>query len=158
MATKPALLVEVETDGGLIGLGEAAHFGGPLASTRTVIEGELRDHLLGEDPREIERLWERMHQRAYKHARAGLLIAAMSGIDIALWDLRGKMIFPAHPLMGDLAREPLLVDTTGHLELSDRPGLGVELDPRVVAKYRADRSSGRLQRCAHFLTVSTYAH
>src|SRR3990172_5074307 len=80
MATKPALLVEVETDDGLIGLGEAAHFGGPLRSTQVVIEGELRDHLVGEDPRDIERLWEQMHQRAYKHARGGLLIAAMSGI------------------------------------------------------------------------------
>ncbi len=91
LATKPALLVEVETEDGLVGLGEAAHFGGPLRSTRTVIEGELREHLLGEDPREIERLWAQMHQRAYKHARGGLLIAAMSGIDIALWDLRGKL-------------------------------------------------------------------
>jgi len=91
MATKPALLVEVETDDGLVGLGEAAHFGGPLRSTATVIESELREHVLGEDPREIERLWERMHQRAYKHARGGLVIAAMSGIDIALWDLRGKL-------------------------------------------------------------------
>lgn len=92
MATKPALLVEIETDDGLIGLGEAAHFGGPLRSTQAVIEGELREHLVGEDPREIERLWERMHQRAYKHARGGLLIAAMSGMDIALWDLRGKLV------------------------------------------------------------------
>jgi L-alanine-DL-glutamate epimerase-like enolase superfamily enzyme len=91
MATKPALLVEVETDEGLVGLGEAAHFGGPLRSTAAVIEGELRAHILGEDPRDIERLWERMHQRAYKHARGGVVIAAMSGIDIALWDLRGKL-------------------------------------------------------------------
>jgi L-alanine-DL-glutamate epimerase-like enolase superfamily enzyme len=91
MATKPALLVEVETDEGLVGLGEAAHFGGPLRSTAAVIEGELRDHVVGEDPRDLERLWERMHQRAYKHARGGVVIAAMSGIDIALWDLRGKL-------------------------------------------------------------------
>ncbi len=105
MATKPALLVEVETDDGLVGLGEAAHFGGPLRSTQTVIEGELRDHLLGEDPREIERLWERMHQRAYKHARGGVLIAAMSGIDIALWDLRGKMSgMPLWRLLGGYRR------------------------------------------------------
>jgi D-arabinonate dehydratase/D-galactarolactone cycloisomerase len=39
MATKPALLVEVETDDGVVGLGEAAHFGGPLRSTQVVIEG-----------------------------------------------------------------------------------------------------------------------
>ena len=105
MATKPALLVEVETDDGLIGLGEAAHFGGPLRSTQVVIEGELRDHLLEEDPRDIERLWEQMHQRAYKHARGGLLIAAMSGIDIALWDLRGKMTgMPLWRLLGGYRR------------------------------------------------------
>ncbi len=101
MATKPALLVEVETDDGLIGLGEAAHFGGPLQSTRVVVEGELREHLLGEDPRDIERAWERMHQRAYKHARGGVVIAAMSGIDIALWDLRGKLAgMPLWRLLG----------------------------------------------------------
>src|SRR5688572_5770220 len=78
MATKPALLVEVETSDGLVGIGEAAHFGGPLVSTRTVIEQELRAHLLGEDPRDIERLWEAMHQRAYKHARGGVLVAAIA--------------------------------------------------------------------------------
>jgi L-alanine-DL-glutamate epimerase-like enolase superfamily enzyme len=105
MATKPALLVEVETDEGLVGVGEAAHFGGPLRSTRTVIDGELRDHLLGEDPRDVERLWEQMHQRAYKHGRGGILIAAMSGIDIALWDLRGKMAgLPLWRLLGGYRR------------------------------------------------------
>ena len=49
-----------------------------------------------------------------------------------------EMVFPAHPLMEELAREPLVVDRTGHIELSERPGLGVEFDPRVVAKYRVD--------------------
>jgi L-alanine-DL-glutamate epimerase-like enolase superfamily enzyme len=101
MATKPALLVEVETDDGLVGLGEAAHFGGPLSSTQAVIEGELRTHLVGEDPRDIERLWQQMHQRGYKHGRGGILIAAMSGIDIALWDLRGKLAgLPVWRLLG----------------------------------------------------------
>jgi D-arabinonate dehydratase len=105
MATKPALLVEVETDTGLVGLGEAAHFGGPLVSTATVIEQELRPNLLGQDPREVERLWELMHRRAYKHARGGIVIAAISGIDIALWDLRGKMAgMPLWRLLGGYRR------------------------------------------------------
>lgn len=106
MATKPALLVEVETEDGLVGLGEAAHFGGPLRSTQVVIEGELREQLLGEDPREIERLWEQMHQRAYKHGRGGILVAAISGIDIALWDLRGKLAGqPLWRLLGGYRQE-----------------------------------------------------
>ena len=101
MATKPALLVEVETDQGLIGLGEAAHFGGPMASTAQVIEHELRNYLIGQDPRNIEYLWEMMLRRAYKHARGGIVIAAISGIDIALWDLRGKMAgMPLWQLLG----------------------------------------------------------
>lgn len=69
-------------------------------------------------------------------------LAAMSGIDIALWDLRGKMaemVFPAHPLMAELVKELLIVDHTGHIELSDRPDLGLELDPLVVARYRVTR-------------------
>ena len=101
MATKPALLVEIETDQGLVGLGEAAHFGGPMASTSQVIEHELRNYLIGQDPRNIEYLWEMMHRRAYKHARGGIVIAAISGIDIALWDLRGKIAgMPLWQLLG----------------------------------------------------------
>ncbi|MCG6928955.1 MAG: mandelate racemase/muconate lactonizing enzyme family protein [Desulfofustis sp.] len=101
MATKPALLVEVETDRGLVGLGEAAHFGGPMASTAQVIEHELRDYLIGQDAGNIEYLWEKMHRRAYKHARGGIVIAAISGIDIALWDLRGQQAgMPLWKLLG----------------------------------------------------------
>jgi L-alanine-DL-glutamate epimerase-like enolase superfamily enzyme len=40
--------------------------------------------------------------------------------------------------MEALVTEPLVVDRTGHIELSDRPGLGLDLDPRIVAKYRVD--------------------
>jgi L-alanine-DL-glutamate epimerase-like enolase superfamily enzyme len=70
-----------------------------------VIEDELRDHLRGEDPRDIERLWEQTHQRAYKHGRGGILLAAMSGIDIALWDIRGKLTgLPLWRLLGGYRR------------------------------------------------------
>lgn len=101
MSTKPALLVEVRTDEGVTGIGEAAHFGGPLISTRVAIEEELKYHILGEDPLQVEMLWERMHQRSYKHARGGLIIAAISGIDIALWDIKGKVAgLPVYKLLG----------------------------------------------------------
>jgi L-alanine-DL-glutamate epimerase-like enolase superfamily enzyme len=49
-----------------------------------------------------------------------------------------EMVFPAHALMAELVKEPLAVDASGHIELSDRPGLGLELDPAVVAKYRVE--------------------
>jgi L-alanine-DL-glutamate epimerase-like enolase superfamily enzyme len=49
-----------------------------------------------------------------------------------------EMVFPAHPLMADLVKDPLLVDATGSIELNDRPGLGLELNPEIVAKYRVE--------------------
>jgi len=84
MATKPCLLVLISTDEGVSGLGESAHFGGPLVVLKTVIEEELKPHILGEDPLDTERIWEIMHKRSYKHGRGGILISAMSGIDVAL--------------------------------------------------------------------------
>ena len=139
MATKPALLVEVETSAGLVGLGEAAHFGGPLVSTRTVIEQELRPHIVGEDPRDIERLWETMHQRAYKHARGGLLVAAISGIDIALWDLRGKLAgMPVWRLLGGYRRRVPAYATGGfYAEGKGRAELAAEMRAYVAHGFRA---------------------
>lgn len=132
MATKPALLVEVETDQGLVGLGESAHFGGPMASTAQVIEHELRDYLIGQDPRNIEFLWEMMHKRAYKHARGGVVIAAISGIDIALWDLRGKMAgMPLWRLLGGFRQRVPAYATGGFYS----EGKGVKELTREMAAY-----------------------
>ena len=140
MATKPALLVEVETDDGLVGLGEAAHFGGPLSSTQAVIEGELRAHLVGEDPRDVERLWEQMHQRAYKHARGGILIAAMSGIDIALWDLRGKMAgMPLWRLLGGYRRRVPAYATGRVLRRGEGRSRAVRRDGGAIAGTASGR-------------------
>lgn len=139
MATKPALLVEVETDAGVIGLGEAAHFGGPMASTAQVIEHELKPYLLGEDPGEIERLWERMHRRAYKHARGGIVIAAISGIDIALWDIRGKVAnMPVWRLLGGYRKRVPAYATGGfYSEGKGIDALVAEMRGYVDAGFRA---------------------
>jgi len=139
MASKPALLVEVETDTGLVGLGEAAHFGGPLVSTATVIEQELRPHLLGQDPRETERLWELMHRRAYKHARGGIVIAAISGVDIALWDLRGKLAgMPLWRLLGGYRRRVPAYATGGfYAEGKGVPELADEMRAYCRHGFRA---------------------
>jgi D-galactarolactone cycloisomerase len=74
-----------------------------------------------------------IHGSAVAVAAAVHLLGAVSNGSIA------EMVFPAHPLMSELVREPLVVDNTGHIELPERPGLGMELDPKVVAKYRVDR-------------------
>jgi L-alanine-DL-glutamate epimerase-like enolase superfamily enzyme len=73
-----------------------------------------------------------IHGSAVAVAAAAHLLGAVPNASLA------EMVFPAHPLMADLVKEPLLVDRTGDLELGDRPGLGVELDREVVQRYRAD--------------------
>jgi L-alanine-DL-glutamate epimerase-like enolase superfamily enzyme len=98
---RQALLVQIETDEGIVGLGESAVWGGPHSTTMSVIEHELRPLLIGEDPRFIEGLWAKMYEQSMMHGRRGLLLAAIGGIDIALWDIMGKLAgLPLYQLFG----------------------------------------------------------
>ena len=139
MKNKPALLVQVFTDDGLIGIGEAAHFGGPMSSTAHVIEQELKPYLVGKDPINTEFLWDLMHKRAYKHGRGGIVIAAMSGIDIALWDLKGKVTgLPCWRLMGGYRKRVPAYATGGfYSESKNLEALADEMQAYVDAGFRA---------------------
>jgi L-alanine-DL-glutamate epimerase-like enolase superfamily enzyme len=99
MQTKrDALLVEVETDEGLVGLGEAGTGGGV---TETVITKVLAPMLIGQDPLMIEALWQTMYARTRQYGRRGIVMHGISGIDIALWDLAGKVAkLPVYRLLG----------------------------------------------------------
>jgi L-alanine-DL-glutamate epimerase-like enolase superfamily enzyme len=101
LPSRSVVLTRVETDEGISGIGEAAYFGGPPMITKMIIEKELADYLIGEDPLNIERLWETMYQRSIKHGRKGAIIASMSGIDIALWDIKARSVgIPLYRLLG----------------------------------------------------------
>ena len=80
------ILVAVDTDRGLTGYG----VGGGGAAGIHVVKTVLRDALLGEDPADVEGLWRTMHGATLPFGRKGLAIMALSGADLALWDLRGK--------------------------------------------------------------------
>src|SRR5207244_6792466 len=97
-ARRGALLVEIETDERVIGIGEAGVGGG---STRDVIEKQLRPMLIGEDPLLLEALWQKMFARTRQYGRRGIVMNAISGIDIALWDIAGKVAgLPLYRLLG----------------------------------------------------------
>jgi len=97
-AQRAALLVEIETDSGIVGIGEAGIGGGVTA---TVIEKSLKPLLVGEDPLLIEHLWQKMFARTRQYGRRGVFLHAISGIDIALWDIAGKLAkLPVYKLLG----------------------------------------------------------
>jgi len=97
-ARRGSLLVEIETDERVIGIGEAGVGGGATAS---VIERVLRPMLIGEDPLLMEGLWQKMFARTRQFGRRGIVMNAISGIDIALWDIAGKVArLPLYRLLG----------------------------------------------------------
>ena len=101
-----ALLVRVRTDDGLEGIGETdaspevvkAIIDAPFSHN---VAGGLRGMLIGENPLEAERLWQKMYRGTMYFGRTSVTIAAMAGIDMALWDLKGKHFGePIHRLLG----------------------------------------------------------
>jgi L-rhamnonate dehydratase len=105
-----SILVEIKTTGGLTGYG----LGGGGSAAVHVIQNHLKDFLLNADPANIELLWEQMYQSSIFYGRKGLAIHAISGIDLALWDLAGKAAGkPVYQLLGGATKERVPVYLTG---------------------------------------------
>lgn len=101
MPARPTLLVRVHTDAGITGLGEAAAYGGSLDSMEAVICNELRAIVVGEDPFAVERIWSKMATRPHQRGRRGMLMMAISGVDIAIWDIVAQALkTPLYRLLG----------------------------------------------------------
>ncbi len=114
-------LVEIETDSGLVGLGEAKAAVGNLGhygAIVTVIREELAPVLVGRDPRDITAIWELLYSGSRAHyalregrtfptvGRRGITMSAISGVDIALWDLLGRSLGqPVWRLLGGRCRD-----------------------------------------------------
>lgn len=105
--TAKQVLVRVTTDDGLVGWGECFAYGAPLAIVNVVDEA-LGPLLIGEDPSAIEALTRRMHQALMIWGRRGLGMFAVSGVELALWDLAGKARgVPVYTLLGGLVTPKL---------------------------------------------------
>jgi L-alanine-DL-glutamate epimerase-like enolase superfamily enzyme len=98
------VLVRVATDAGLVGWGEAFALGAPLAVCEVIHEA-LRPLLLGEPAGDRERLVDRLHRATLLFGRRGLGMFAISGVELALWDLAGLARgVPVYELLGGLAQ------------------------------------------------------
>ena len=96
------LLVKVETDAGIYGLGESGAWGF-LEASGSAIE-KFGRYLVGEDPLRIEHHWQYMYR--FSHFRGAAIMGALSAIDIALWDIMGKHFdTPVHQLLGGKVRD-----------------------------------------------------
>ncbi|MFN3850251.1 MAG: mandelate racemase/muconate lactonizing enzyme family protein [Spirosomataceae bacterium] len=131
-------LVVVTTENGLQGFGEAkAAVGssGVCASIVSCIENEIKPILIGQDARNISRIWEIVYNGSRDHyalsrgrkfpilGRRGLTISAMSGVDTALWDLKGKALgVPVVELLGGACRDMMECYASGGWAGADKIG------------------------------------
>ncbi|MHC4165813.1 MAG: mandelate racemase/muconate lactonizing enzyme family protein [Planctomycetota bacterium] len=103
-------LVRITCDDGTFGWGEGY---GPANVVKAGIEFS-RPFLIGRNPLETESLWQMMYLRSLDYARRGILLSALSAIDVALWDLRGKILGqPVSVLLGGRRRESVRTYATG---------------------------------------------
>jgi D-galactarolactone cycloisomerase len=99
---RPMTLVRVTTDDGLVGWGEAF---GPPQTNAAMLEEMIADMVVGTDPFSTESLHDRAYAGLYHFAGRGPLQSVLAGVDIALWDLKGKeMDRPVHHLLGGPTR------------------------------------------------------
>lgn len=108
--SRMAMIVEIETDAGLVGWGESY---GPAYITSAVVQSSA-PWLIGEDPLRTDYLWQEIYARLRDHGQKGVVIQGLSAIDIALWDIKGKHFgVPVYRLMGGPLRNYVQAYATG---------------------------------------------
>ena len=163
MPARPTLLVQVHTDSGITGLGEAAAYGGSLESMQAIV-GDLRQTVLGEDPFIVERLWSKMATQAHQRGRRGMLMMGISGIDIALWDIIGQATkTPLYRLLGGYRDTIDAYASAGFYardktvgDLADEVGGYVERGFKTV-KIKVGRNPDVMLNPLHDMNASDYA-
>ncbi|AJY51839.1 MULTISPECIES: mandelate racemase/muconate lactonizing enzyme family protein [Halomonadaceae] len=126
-------LVEVICDDGTIGWGECL---GPAKPNAAIVEVYAQS-LVGEDPLQTEKVWLTLYNRLRDQGQRGLTVTALSGIDIALWDIKGKHFgVPISTLLGGRFRDSVRAYATGSFR---REGVDRVTDIAAeVAGYRRD--------------------
>jgi L-alanine-DL-glutamate epimerase-like enolase superfamily enzyme len=135
---RDAVVVRVTTDSGLVGWGEA-HHGRAHTAVAKLIETTLKTLVLGMDANDVVGVWDRMYRfQLASHGMGAGACLAMSGIDMALWDLRGKALgVPLYKLLGG-SRKPIPAYAGGVSLGYQPPGeLVVEARKSLDQGYRA---------------------
>ena len=119
---RAATLIEIKTDQGIIGWGECFPQGlEPPEIAAAVVKSCFSEILKNQNPLDTERLWFEMYNRSRDFGRKGSVMAAISGIDIALWDIAGKFYDkPISQLLGGAFREKVQPYATGFYRLKGK--------------------------------------
>jgi galactonate dehydratase len=125
-----SLFVKIFTDEGLVGIGEAIHGGGGV----TRIVEDLAEFLIGENPLDVDRLFESLRRRhIFNGADGGHFVTALTGIEIALWDLAGKALnVPVYRLLGGKFRDRIRLYCDCHAGRDGTPESYAECAKEVV--------------------------
>jgi galactonate dehydratase len=137
--------VEVRTDEGLTGFGEASNYPG----NGSLIVGDavrrVKEFVVGEDPSDIGRLWHKLFRKATYLGPRGLPTAVMSAIDTALWDIKGKAVGrPVYDLLGGRFREAVRLYANGWFDGCSTP------DQYAAAAVRTVASGHNALKCDPF--------
>lgn len=109
--TRGSCIVEIETSDGIVGWGECY---GPSAVAKAYIETQFAPRIIGRDAFDVEVIWEDLYNRIKDYGGRGMATSALSGIDIALWDIIGKSCGkPIHKLIGGAYRTEVTAYATG---------------------------------------------
>ena len=135
---RSATLVEVVTNNGISGWGEAFNQGlEPPQISAATIEHALKPLLIGYCPLDTEVLWHKMYHATRDYGRKGSVMAAISAVDIALWDIAGKAYgVPVYQLLGGAFRQRVQAYATGFYRLSG-PGEAARLGEEALAHWEA---------------------
>lgn len=128
-------LIKVETVDGIVGYGESLGYGAPQ-SVAVTVNKVLARLLEGEDSSNILGLWDKMYKASFRLGRRGVMISAMSGVDIALWDILGKELgAPIYKLLAARPRRVKGYITGGYY----RPEKDIQ---RLIEEVRSYREKG----------------
>jgi D-galactarolactone cycloisomerase len=136
---RSTVLVEVITDDGVTGWGEALCHGlQPPEVCASVVETALKPIILGQDPFDVEVLWEKMHHLTLSFGSKGTVPIAMSAVDVALWDCIGRALGkPVYKLLGGAYRTEVHPYATGFYRHA-----GLSYPEAAVAEARRHLNNG----------------